>query len=83
MRAFSKQFSFPGALEPLYAGNGRFDSRGQRVQLRALTACGAALDNPDLIVTAVVGVVSPKQILEFNPGRCCPAHTAPEWLQDQ
>ena len=52
---FSSSFPFRGHRQPLHAGDTRLDPRGRRAWLLSLHAYGAAFDNPDLIVTVMVG----------------------------
>jgi xylulose-5-phosphate/fructose-6-phosphate phosphoketolase len=53
--ASSKIFLFPGYRQPLHSGNTGSIHEGGELGYVLSHACGAAFDNPDLVVAAVVG----------------------------
>ena len=95
MREFFKQFSFPGGIgshcTPETPGS---IHEGGELGYVLSHACGAAFDNPDLIVAAVVGdgeaetgpagdVMAHQQVPESHSRRRRSADSASERLQDQ
>ena len=95
MHEFFKQFSFPGGIgshcTPETPGS---IHEGGELGYVLSHACGAAFDNPDLIVSAVVGdgesadrasghFVAHQQVPEPHSGRSSAPHPSLKRLQDQ
>ena len=95
LREFFKQFSFPGGIgshcTPETPGS---IHEGGELGYVLSHACGAAFDNPDLIVAAVVGdgesetgpsgdILAHQQIPQPHSRRRRAAHPPLEWVQDQ
>ena len=95
LERFFRQFSFPGGIgshcTPELPGS---IHEGGELGYVLSHACGAAFDNPNLIVAAVVGdgesgnrppghLMAHQQVFESRPRWRGAADLAPQWLQDQ